>query len=57
MNYTFNCKNCVNRLMIADNNGFFHEFCKAIREDKKRPFRYYKLDKKISCVEYKEETT
>ncbi len=55
MNYTFNCKRCVNRVMISDNRGFFHEFCKIIYADKKRPIHYSLVRQEVSCEEYKEE--
>lgn len=55
MKYSYNCKNCVNRVIIADNRGFLHEFCKIIYADKKRPIHYSRMKQEVSCEEYKEE--
>lgn len=55
MKYIFNCKNCINRVEIADKDGFFHGFCKLIREGKKRPIHYSRLKQEISCEEYRRE--
>lgn len=55
MKHMYNCKNCVNRVVISDNMGFMHEFCRVIYSDRQRPIHHNKLTQEISCDAFEEE--